>query len=131
VCRARTQRGGSCSQSTRNSSRAQTGDTRSRSDRLHPYLEFIHSNLTTGHSGYHKTIHPAKANFYWKGMRNDIKRFVKKCRICQENKHETVLPTGLLQPLPILTRVWSNISMDFIEGLPISHGFSIILVVVD
>jgi hypothetical protein len=94
-------------------------------------LEYIHSNPTSGHSGYHKTIHRAKSDFYWTGMRKDIKRFVKECSVCQENKHETTHPAGLLQPLPIPTRAWSDISMDFIEGLPSSQGLSVILVVVD
>jgi hypothetical protein len=97
----------------------------------HQLLTFIHSNPEAGHSGYHKTIQRAKANFYWKGMRQDIKRFVRECSVCQENKHETILPAGLLQPLPIPSRVWSDIAMDFIEGLPLSHGFSVILVVID
>jgi hypothetical protein len=72
----------------------------------HQLLTFIHSNPEAGHSGYHKTIQRAKANFYWKGMRQDIKRFVRECSVCQENKHETILPAGLLQPLPIPSRVW-------------------------
>jgi hypothetical protein len=94
-------------------------------------LEYIHSNPTTGHSGYHKTIDRAKADFYWNGMHKDIKKFVRECSVCQENKHETTHPAGLLQPLPIPTRAWSDISMDFIKGLPSSQGFMVIFVVVD
>jgi len=94
-------------------------------------LEFIHANPSAGHSGYHKTVHRAKKDFYWSGMRRDIKRYVRECEICQANKPETIHPPGLLQPLPIPTRIWSDISMDFIEGLPLSHGFSIILAVID
>jgi hypothetical protein len=47
------------------------------------------------------------------------------------NKHENTFPAGLLRPLPFPTRVWANISLDFVEGLPSSQGHLVILVVVD
>ena len=40
-------------------------------------------------------------------------------------------PYGLLQPLPILEKPWSSISMDFIVDLPESKTFDSIFVVVD
>jgi len=64
-------------------------------------------------------------------MRRDIKNFIRECDVCQQNKSENICPAGLLQPLLIPTRVWTDISMDFVEGLPPSQGHSVILVVVD
>uniref|UniRef100_A0A8R7UZD0 Integrase n=1 Tax=Triticum urartu TaxID=4572 RepID=A0A8R7UZD0_TRIUA len=53
------------------------------------------------------------------------------CQTCQQAKTERVAPAGLLQPLPIPKRPWAVISLDFIEGLPRSGGYDVILVVVD
>jgi len=63
-------------------------------------------------------------------MRKDLKAFIRLCPTCQQNKHDNMSPAGLLQPLPIPTRVWSDIAMDFVEGLPLSQGKSVIMVVV-
>jgi hypothetical protein len=64
-------------------------------------------------------------------MRKDIRKLIRECLICQASKVENVHTPRLLQPLPIPIQSWTNISMDFIEGLPISNGHSVILVVVD
>jgi hypothetical protein len=94
-------------------------------------LTFVHSDPTAGHSGYEKTLHRAKRDFFWKGMRRDIKNFIQECEVCLRCKYENTSPAGLLQPLPIPTKVWTDISMDFVEGLPSSREHSVILVVVD
>jgi hypothetical protein len=64
-------------------------------------------------------------------MREHIKSFIQQCTTCQQAKTPTTLPAGLLSPLPIPTQVWADIAMDFITGLPASHGFTVIMVVVD
>ncbi|KAG6636295.1 hypothetical protein CIPAW_11G101300 [Carya illinoinensis] len=83
-----------------------------------------------GHTGYLKTYQRAKMDFYWSGMKTDIKKWMRECEMCQTVKYN-VLPTGLLQPLPIPEQAWTEISMDFIEGLPKSKVASVILVIVD
>ncbi|GJR70322.1 putative nucleotidyltransferase, ribonuclease H [Tanacetum coccineum] len=64
-------------------------------------------------------------------MKQEVRLFVQQCLICQQQKYQTLSPAGLLQPLPVPTRIWEDISMDFIVGLPPSGRFDTILVVVD
>lgn len=60
-----------------------------------------------------------------------MKAFIQRCDICQRSKADLVAYPGLLQPLPISEVARSQISMDFIDGLPKSKGHEVILVVVD
>ncbi|KAK2407034.1 hypothetical protein QL285_042695 [Trifolium repens] len=94
-------------------------------------LEEFHSSPIGGHSGIQKTLGRLKENVYWEKMKDDVTTFVNACTICQETKHPTHLPYGLLQPLPIPAGVWEDISLDFIVGLPSFHSHTVILVVVD
>jgi hypothetical protein len=94
-------------------------------------LRESHNSLALRHVGFFKTYYNARQSFYWKGMNKDIQRFVVECEICQRNKNENVMTSGLLHPLHILEQKWEEISMDFIEGLPMSDGKDKIFVVVD
>ncbi|CAH9119366.1 unnamed protein product [Cuscuta europaea] len=94
-------------------------------------IQNLHSSAMGGHSGNQATNKRIQALFYWKGMKKDIRNFIRCCIICQRNKLILEAPAGLLQPLPIPEAIWVNIFMDFIEGLPESMGKDIILVVVD
>lgn len=46
---------------------------------LHEY----HSSPVRGHSGFLRTYKWLTSNLYWWGMKNDIKKFVEECTICQ------------------------------------------------
>src|SRR5258708_33942 len=60
-----------------------------------------------------------------------VKDYVASCTTCACAKSARHKPYGKLKQLPIPSRPWSSISMDFIEQLPASEDFSAILVVVD
>ena len=95
------------------------------------FLHHVHSNPLAGHSRFLKSYQRAKSDFYWKGMKTDLKKFIKDCDTCQRIKSDTSSPAGLLQPLSIPHTPWTDVSLDFVEGLPKSMGFEVILVVVD
>ncbi|KAJ0624009.1 putative nucleotidyltransferase, Ribonuclease H [Helianthus annuus] len=94
-------------------------------------LNLCHSSPIGGHSGFKATLAKLKELFYWKGCSKDVHRFVKECSVCQKSKYETQGSPGLLQPLPVPQSIFSDISMDFISGLPKVQSKDTILVVVD
>lgn len=63
-------------------------------------------------------------------MKTDLKKFIKECDVCQRIKFETSAPASFLQPLAIPPTAWADMSLDFVEGLPTSQGFEVILVMV-
>jgi hypothetical protein len=64
-------------------------------------------------------------------MKKDVLQFVIECEVYQRNKGETIKSPWVLQPLPIPTSMWTEISMDFIVGLPKVGNKSVIMVMVD
>lgn len=94
------------------------------------FQEF-HGNVVGGHSGVQKTYQRLAREVFWPGMKNDVAKRVSECDVCQHQKYSTLALGGLLQPLELPTTVWSEVTMDFIDGLPRSEGHTIIFVVVD
>src|SRR5260221_4990974 len=60
-----------------------------------------------------------------------VKDYVASCTTCACTKSARQNPYRKLKQLPIPSRPWLSISMDFIEQLPASKDFSTILVVID
>ena len=95
-------------------------------------LHECHDTPTSGHLGTAKTLEQVKRYFYWTGMDAEIKEYVTTCLHCQSNKPSSTLPMGLLQPLPIPTKPWEQVSMDLITQLPrTKSGNDAIVVIVD
>ena len=60
-----------------------------------------------------------------------VSEYVATCHGCLRSKSRRHKPYGTLKSIELPTLPWAAISMDFIEGLPMSKGYNAILVVVD
>ena len=95
-------------------------------------LQECHDIPISGHLGFEKTYELLSRSYHWPRMDLTVKKFVASCDICQRNKGTNKAPAGLLQSLPIPTRNWQQIYMDFIVQLPkTKHGYDAIVVFVD
>jgi hypothetical protein len=70
------------------------------------------------HPGSTKMYQDLKQNFWWTCMKREIVKYVSECDICQRVKASHLKTASILQPLPIPSWKWEDISMDFIVGLP-------------
>ena len=95
----------------------------------------MHASPMSGHVGTRKTQMAIARLFFWPNMKQEIEDFVGKCHHCQTNKSSSKnsqKPAGLHQPLPIPSRRWEVVSMDFITCLSLTDaGYDAILVFVD
>jgi hypothetical protein len=51
--------------------------------------------------------------------------------VCQLNKGENILSSGLLEPISVPDHAWEVITMDFVMGLPKSNGKDVLMVIID
>ena len=94
-------------------------------------MQEAHNSPLVGHPGYLKTYKQIRERFTWKGLKTDVLRFVRECKVFQQKKVEHTLSVGLLQPLPIPEQKWESISMEFIREFAQVQGKDCIYVVVD
>ena len=72
-----------------------------------------------------------KQNYWWLGLKKDIKKYVQECFKCQQNKVQHQRKHGELHPLEIPQGLWQEISIDVIGPLPKSNRKDAIVVIVD
>lgn len=94
-------------------------------------LSETHDPQWAGHPGVARMQALLGCDYVWPKMEQDIEAYVRSCLVCQQDKTEKKKAAGLLQPLPIPSRPWQSVSMDFISGFPKVNGMCSIFVVVD
>jgi hypothetical protein len=94
-------------------------------------LSALHNSPVGGHSGAPVTLQKVHQLFYWPKMKADVLQYVQACVVCLQAKPDRSCYPGLLQPLPVPSTTWEVISLDFVEGLPLSGSANDVLVVVD
>jgi hypothetical protein len=83
-----------------------------------------------GHPGQWKTLELITREYYWPGMTEFVKAYIKGYATCQTTKIQPPVKVPL-KPTEILEGLWETITMDFITDLPTLKGYDSILTVVD
>ena len=94
-------------------------------------LQECHDSPLAGHYGVARTEALLAQYYTWPGLAGAVAKYVGSCDTCARSKVVRHAPYGLLSPLPILSRPWSSVFLDWITDLPPSHYHDAILVVVD
>ena len=102
------------------------------SDLHRDILRELHCSPYSGHLGMNKTYSLIKRHFYWPHMQDFVNTYVRGCVTCQRNKPPVGQVAGKIQPLPVPSGIWEDVSMDFVGPLPqTARHHDYILVVVD
>lgn len=83
-------------------------------------IQGCQDSMPTGHLGHEGTYAIVARQFFWPSMSENIRQFCRNCRDCRRNQIWRQQRQGLLKPLPVPSRIWSDISVDFIDQLPLS-----------
>ncbi|KAH0358992.1 hypothetical protein KCU65_g10159, partial [Aureobasidium melanogenum] len=94
-----------------------------------------HDLPSVGHPGRAKTYELVTRYYWWKAMEQDVARYVRNCHTCARTKHSRQPYQGWLRSLPVPTRRWTDVSLDYVTPKnPSSHlgiTYKHILVFVD
>jgi hypothetical protein len=83
-------------------------------------LDEAHLSKFSADPGSSKMYQDLKGNFWWSNMKVDVAKYVSECDTCFIIKASHLKIACTLQPLPIPSWKWDDISMDFNVGLPLT-----------
>ena len=90
----------------------------------------FHETPVAGHFGHQKVYAALCQHYYWPNMPVDVQRFVQACPVCQRI-NQTPQPRVQTHPLPVPSRPFQQITLDWVSGFPESNGCNAVLNIVD
>ena len=94
-------------------------------------LEKNYDPVDVGYLEQQRIIKLAKRNYWWLGLKEDIKKYMQDCIKCQQNKVQHQWKPEELHSLEIPQGPWEEISINIIGPLPRSNRMNTIVVIVD
>jgi len=94
-------------------------------------LKENHELADVGHLGQQQMMELIKRNYWWPGIKNNVKKYIQGCFKCQQNKVQHMKKAGELHPLKIPEGPWKEISINIIGPLVKSNKRDVIVVIVD
>lgn len=82
-----------------------------------------------GHPGHYQTLKLVSQTYWWPGMSQFVKNYVKGCATCQQTKINTHPMQEPLHPTEIPTQPFQIVTQDLVTGLPESEGYDSILTI--
>jgi hypothetical protein len=91
-------------------------------------LKGLHDSACGGHFGVQNTYKKVAIRYWWPGMGDDIKEWVKRCKPCQFRSRTKYVDSLPVMIAPKIFQKWGG---DCIGPLPLSDGFKYIIVWTD
>ena len=93
-------------------------------------MTLTHAQPAAGHYGINKYRELLCRDYFWPNLHADLARYIRNYDLCNKNNSRR-RKFGTLKPLPLPAHRWTDISVDFIGPLPLSHRYDGIIVTVD
>ncbi|KAI0992810.1 hypothetical protein K3495_g15374 [Podosphaera aphanis] len=94
-------------------------------------MQKIHDSHLTGHPGKDTMVGLILRRWFWPKLRDSVRRFIRNCDVCGRTTVWREAKAGFLKSLPIPERIGSDLTIDFVTGLPPSEGCINMMVITD
>lgn len=93
-------------------------------------LNDFHLLPTSGHAGIRKMLHNIRKYYFWTGMENDIKNFIKRCDKCQKQKYSNHYVKEPMEITTTANTAFEKVYLDVVGPIDKDcHGYSYILTI--